>query len=236
MKTSIKNLCAAFVSGLTLVSCFDHEDPGPLQSDVKSYSIVDFDEIEMGDAFNVDVEESNFFEVTVKGDRRNIDDLQVSKLGNTLVIRFDEAEERHHSTYVKIKMPILRNAHFTDGCVSTIAGFESDDVLNLSVAGGSICQFEGGYRKVNISLSGGSSLLMHGLGDEMNAVVSGASALTAFEFPVGVASLDVTSASLARVTVSDNLTVTASGASSVTYRGNPSVESSLSGGSVLNPD
>jgi hypothetical protein len=233
MKSTLTTLCRSIALCAILTSCFDYEDPGPLQGDIKSFAIVDFDEIEIADNFNVEVEESNFFEVTVKGDRRNVNDLLVSKLGNTLIIRYDEPEERHYTTYVKVRMPKLKNAHFSSASVATIEGFESEDALNLSVAGGAVCQFHGGYRIVNISLSGGSTLLMHGLGDDLNALVSGASTLTAFEYPVANASLDVSSASLARITATDNLTVNASGGSTIHYRGSPSIESSLSGGSVL---
>jgi len=79
-------------------------------------------------------------------------------------------------------------------------------------------------------------LKMHGLGDYLHADISGASLLSAFDFPVRAADLNLSGASNARVTVSDHLKVTASGASSVLYRGNPVVDKTVSGESSVHSD
>ena len=54
---------------------------------------------------------------------------------------------------------------------------------------------------------------MYGLGDEINAEVSGASVLTAFDYPVREAEIEVSGASSGKVTVTDELKATAAGAS-----------------------
>ena len=89
------------------------EEPGPIQEVEKQYSIVDFDRLEMGDGFKITVEESSFFEISVRGDRRNVDDLSVRKEGSTLVIEFDENRNRLHDTFVNIKLPLLLSANFS---------------------------------------------------------------------------------------------------------------------------
>ena len=218
-----------------LLSC-DVEDPGPLQETSREYAVIDFDQLEMGSGFHITVMEGPNFMVRAKGDRRNIQDLDVFKEGSTLRIRYDENANRRHETRIVIQMPVLKGFNFSGGSVSVIDGFESDDVLNAYVSGGSLAQLNAGYRKVNLVLSGGSKFRMHGLGDELEGDISGASVLSAFDFPVSTATLNFSGASSGKITVADQLTVTASGASTVVYRGSPSIEKDVSGESSVVKD
>ena len=231
--------------GITAISCSllmfgllgcETEDPGPIQKFDKEFTIIDFDRLEIGSALDVSVEQSNIYSIKVRGDRRNIDDLDFSKSGNTLVIKFDDNSNRIHETYIAITMPYLEGANFSGASTSRIDGFESDDDLDLYIYGSSVCQLNAGYREVNLSLSGSSNLLMSGLGDEINAEISGASVLTAFDYPVREADINVSGASSGKVTVTDELNAVAADASSLIYRGNPSVTTSTSGGSTVIKD
>lgn len=215
-----------------LLSC-ETEDHGPVQRADKEFSVVDFDRLEIGSALDVTVEQSNVYSIKVTGDRRNIDDLEVYKTGNTLIIEFDENVNRIHQTHITITMPRLEGVNFSEASTSTVDGFESDEDLDMYISGASVCQLNAGYREINLSLSGGSNLVLTGLGDEINADISGASVLTAFDYPVREAYVDLSGASNAKVTVTDELTAVAEGASSLIYRGNPSVTSQTSGGSAV---
>ena len=68
-----------FLSALIILSSCETEDPGPLQEVEKEFSVVGFDRLEMGSAFNIRVEQSNTYGIQIRGDRRNIDDLDVFK-------------------------------------------------------------------------------------------------------------------------------------------------------------
>lgn len=225
--------CSLILFGL--LSC-ETEDPGPVQKFDKEFSIIDFDRLEIGSALDVSVEQSNIYSIKVRGDRRNIDDLDLSKSGNTLVIKFDDNSNRIHKTYITITMPYLEGANFSGASTSRISGFESDDDLDLYISGSSVCQLNAGYREVNLSLSGSSNLLMSGLGDEINAEISGASVFTAFDYPVREANISVSGVSSGKVTVTDELNVVAADASSLIYRGNPSLTTTTSGGSTIAKD
>lgn len=234
MNTIIKTL--SFVAIIILFAACDTEDPGPLQEGTRDFAILDFDELEMGSALNIRVEQGNTFLVRASGDRRNINDLEVFKSGNALVIKYDEDEDRKHQTYLTIQMPTLKKVNFSGGSVSVIEGFESDGRLDVVLSGGSVSQLDAGYRETNLIVSGGSVLKLHGLGDEFTADISGASNLNAYDFPVRTAKLGLSGGSVAKVTVSDALSVSASGASHVSYHGNPSLESELSGSSSVTKD
>lgn len=232
-----------FKSGLAIAvllalatACNHTEDPGPLLEDKRHFSVMDFDRVEMGSGFRIEIEQSSFFEVEARGDQRNLDDLEVFVSGNTLVARFRNNANRRHTTRIEIKMPSLVGVNFNGGSYSKIEGFESDQKLDLYLSGGSLCELEAGYRKINLVLSGASKLDIEGLGDEMTAELSGASELMAFEYPVRVADVNISGASYGRVTVSDNLDAVASGASRLLYRGSPSVSSDVSGASMVTRD
>jgi hypothetical protein len=229
-------LLIAFSFFMLVFTGCDSEDPGPLQDSEKDFALVDFDRLEMGSGYNITVTEAATFGIHAEGDRRNLDDLDVHISGSTLIIRYDDNKNRKHNTYLKITMPRLNGVKFSGGTVSAITGFESDGKLDLNISGGSVCQFHAGYRQMDIDLSGGSSLRMSGLGDTIDMTVSGASKLSAFDFPISDVRLDASGASDVRITVSDNLHATASGASNVLYRGNPAVTSSTSGNSTVHQD
>ncbi|MGC3947184.1 MAG: head GIN domain-containing protein [Chryseolinea sp.] len=217
-------------------SCTHTEDPGPLWEDKRDFAVMDFDRIEMGSGFRINVEQSSSFSVEAHGDSRNLDDLEVFVNGGTLIVRFKNSANRKHTTRLEIKMPALVSANLSGGSYSKIEDFESDQQLDVYLSGGSLCELEAGYKKINVVLSGASKLDMEGLGDEMSAEVSGASELNAFEYPVRTADVNMSGASYGKVTVSDDLDAKAAGASRLLYRGSPSVKSDVSGASSISAD
>jgi hypothetical protein len=220
---------------ISLSSC-ETEDPGPVQEVEEQYSIVDFDRLELGDAFNVTVEQSSFFEVSVRGDRRNVDDLSVRKEGSTLIIKFDENRNRIHDTYVTIKMPVLYAANFSGASHSKVSGFDNLANLQLIVSGASVCQLDVDAARIYAIVSGASYLTLTGQGERMHAEVTGASFLKGYTFPVHEATIHASGGSVANVSVSEALRATASGASSIEYRGDPVVNVEVSGGSNVRKD
>ena len=216
-----------------VISACQTEDPGPLQAYEKEFTLIDFDRLEMGSALNINVTQGNTFTILARGDRRNIDDLHVFRNGNTLVIGFDENVNRIHETYITITMPVLEAVNFSGASQSKIIGFDSGDGLDLYLSGASVCQLDAVYDQVDIILSGASSLRMFGAGSEIKAEVTGASVLRAFDYPVDEATISLSGASSGKVFVESELQAAASGASTLLYRGNPSVNSSVSGASTV---
>jgi hypothetical protein len=226
-----------FLALTGIISSCEREDPGPLQDAERDYHETDFDRLEMGNAFRVTVEESSIYSVHVRGDRRNLDDLDVHKSGSTLVIRFDKDGNRKHDTYIDITMPTLRAANFSGASVPIIKGFnEPEDALDLFLSGATKAQLDATYNSVRAVLSGASELIMTGDGDALDVELSGASILKAFNFPVRTANVNVTGASSGQVRVSEELNAVASGSSSVVYRGEPVVNADTSGNSSVEKD
>jgi hypothetical protein len=222
-------------SATLLTSCYT-EDPGPIQEYDKDFSIVDFDKLQMGDAFNITVEQGDVFQVKASGDRRNIDDLIVQKEGSTLIVRYDNSRNRKHNTSIKITMPAIQEALFSGATDSRISGFTNLDKLNIKLSGASVCQLNVNAANVDAVVSGASYLYMSGAGDDIRADLSGASVLKAFHYAVEKANIKASGASDGNILVTANLDALATGASVIIYRGNPAVTSEVSGASTVRQD
>jgi hypothetical protein len=239
MTTKLTNLLTyTVILGATLVfsACDYSEDPGPLQEIEKEFNETDFDRLEIGDALHIDVEQGNFFEVSVRGDRRNVNDLEVFKEGSTLIVRFDEWENRRHETYVTITMPTIVGANFSGASNSRVSGFNELTKFDLYLSGASVSQLDVVASEFKTIVSGASVLNLRGSASVMEAEITGASVLKGFNFPVVTADVLASGASHGSLTVADVLRATATGASSITYRGNPSVTSDVSGSSAVNKE
>jgi hypothetical protein len=234
MKTTLGYLLI-IAAMLVMTSCFT-EDPGPLQETERQYRLTDFDRLEIGDALNIYIQQGDYFEIKARGDRRNIDDLEVDREGNTLIIRFEDDRNRRHETYIDITMPVLRSANFSGASNSKVYGFNDLETLDIFVSGASLCQVNVDAMAVNAVVSGASQLNMRGNGDELSVQLSGASILQGFNYPVAKANLNVSGASEGRIAVSDQLEVVATGASLVVYRGAPAITSQTSDSSEVRQD
>src|SRR5688572_18925708 len=145
-----------FISAAVFSSCCDLEDPGPIQEVERNYATTDFDRLELGSAFNIEVEYGNYFDISVRGDRRNVDDLIVRKEGTTLVIRFDDQRDRRHETYIIIKMPVLRSANLSGASDSRISGFDDLQRLDIYLSEASVCNLDVAVTDLDVVLSGAS--------------------------------------------------------------------------------
>lgn len=218
---------------LVFVSC-RKEDPGALQQAAREYNIGEFSRINMGSAFHVHVNQGAEFTISAEGDRRNLDDLEVYKSGNTLIIKYKNHANRKHKTNFDITLPVLEGVDFHGASESVISGFENQEgVMDISLSGASTGKYYTSAGQMKIKLSGASKLSISGAGNSLHAEVSGASNLDAFDYPVNEAILNASGASSCKITVSQFLDATASGASSVIYAGSPEVISNSSGSSVI---
>jgi len=232
--TTLFTIIASLVFAFS--SCDHNEDPGPLRYAERPFSAVDFDRIEVGDAMSVTVRQGPLFAVTARGDSRNLDDLIVQKLGNTLAIRFDHHNNRRHTTNIDISLPSLKSAIFSGATVSTIAGFTEGGPFFLGLSGASTTQLDIEAASLEVSASGASNLTLSGAATLLDADLSGASLLKAYTMTVEKAKVSASGASHAYVNVTQTLDAIASGASSILYRGDAIVNSSTSGASAIIKD
>lgn len=234
MKNQFSQFGTVLLLGMAvLLSSCAFEDPGPIQPGERVYELSGFSRLEMGSAFNIDVQQGTEFYIKASGDIRNIDDLNVYTSDGTLRINFKPNRiNRKHTTIITIIMPVLEGFDFSGASKSKVSGFVGDEV-SVKISGASVCELTADYNEVVLDVSGSSRLTISGSGSNLSADVSGASELHAYDYPVSKAKLQFSGASSGRVSVHDELEASASGASSIRYKGNPSVKLDLSGGSSI---
>jgi len=230
------NIALLLSTSVWLTACFNDEDPGPRQQDARSFAVVDFDRVEAGEALDVTIVAGTNYSIKAEGDRRNLDDLEVFTNGNSLVLRFDENENRQYTTFITITMPELTGINFSGAVNGRVSGFDDVARLDVTLSGASLGQIDMDATELYLNVNGASQLRLRGEGALMDGNISGASVLTAFEYETVQAKLHVSGASQGRVNVSQQLQVVATGASEVIYRGEPELVVETSGASVVKKD
>jgi Putative auto-transporter adhesin, head GIN domain len=236
MKHTSRLFFLMILIAFTMTSCFQ-EDPGPQMNDQKSFSVVDFDRLEASEALDITVQQGTIFSITATGDSRNLNDLDIHKNGSSLVMKFSSQHNRQYITYITITMPSLLGFSFSGAVNGKVMGFSQESSrFDISLTGASVAQVEAVTDATYAQLTGASQLRLTGTGTKIDAVVSGASTLSAFDFPVEEVKIVVTGASHAKISPSQKLLVSVSGASGVLYRGSPVIEADVTGASSLGQD
>ncbi|MCE7064495.1 head GIN domain-containing protein [Dyadobacter sp. CY326] len=212
------------------------DDIPPRGQSTRTYDFRNFDELEMGSAFHVNVKSGSSFSVSATGELNDLDDLNVFVQDGKLVARYDGPWRNRKKMTIDITMPDIEAVDFSGAVRARIEGFENLPGLDIKLSGATKCDFEGSGREFKFDLSGASELNLFGEGKYLDAEVSGASELNAFDMKVQESELEVSGASNAKVCVSELLKVDASGASSVRYKGNPDLDKKTSGGSTVRQD
>jgi len=225
-----------FCLSLVLTSCFREADPGPLQKGTRDFTALDFDRLEAGDGLNIIIQQSPIFAVHAEGDRRNLSDLNVTKLGATLQIQFSGNWERDHPTYITISMPVLAGANFSGATNVSASGFTATQPVDLTFSGASIGQFNLIAKVIKLAVSGASHVSLSGNSDNLVARVSGASELSAYGLTTLQADVDASGASKVNIKATQTLQVNASGASIIYFRGGATVNAIATGGSTVLQD
>ncbi|MFN5170351.1 MAG: head GIN domain-containing protein [Cyclobacteriaceae bacterium] len=220
------------ILGLLLSSCRE-EDFGPLQNAQRNFTELDFDRLLIQDALDVTVRRGNYFSVQADGDSRNLNDLLVYKSGGTLVVKYESSERRQYQTRITIVMPELKGIDLAGATIGRVNDFTGMPRFDVTLSGASYLQAQVAATDLVANVSAASHLVLRGSGENLQATLSGASQFSGFDYPVEVASLNFSGASLGKVSSSQRLQIAASGASIITYRGNPQLVLDVTGSSVV---
>jgi len=216
----------------------------------------DFNKIEVGNAFEVEITRSDTYRVSITIDEVLYEYLKIDQRGNTLRIGL-----KPNYTYTGTKqqaviyLPDLHRLELSGASRAVVSGFSVSHSLDFELSGASQMElgptmagnsdFElsgasrvNGYIQMddgNFDLSGASRLELSGSGDDISIKASGASNVRLPDFPVNTVEVDLSGASRAVIKVSDRMDVNLSGASRLEYSGDPKLGSlNVSGGSSIN--
>jgi len=242
-KVLVALLVVALLTVGLLVGCAGPVVTGSANLVTKTYDFSDFNRVEVGSAFEVDIAQSGSYSVSVTADDNLFDYILVSKRGSTLKIRLKTAHYIATHTKAEITMPELRGLELSGASKGTISGFSSTENAEIEVSGASSVNLENisaGDVKFNISgaskvagdltssdvdfdISGASTVELEGSAKDIDVNASGASYVKLADFTVRNAGVKLSGASNGTVNLDGRLDTDLSGASNLKYIGEPTM-------------
>lgn len=226
---------------------------GKLQTWDMDYS--DFTKIEVGYAFDVDISRADSYLVHIHVDDNLFDYLDINKRGDTLHIGLKPNQSYANITpKATINLPDLHKLRLSGASKANVRGFSSSHSMDFDLSGAShmdISSIKTGDTHFELSgashvsgsiemadgrfdLSGASSIDLEGSGDDVSIEASGASHVELADLSVTDAMVNLSGASRATINSSGRLDCDLSGASTLSYIGNPTLgKMETSGGSTI---
>lgn len=204
------------VSGKTFSVSFDVgkkiEGSGTPASEKRD--LRDFDSVDVGGVFEVEIIAGKEYSVTVEGDDNLLQFIKTEVKGSDLNISLNKRVSAKTPLKVKITAPRIVSMD--------VSGAASVNASGLSNS------------ELNIEASGVSSVQLAGESENVDLNASGASKINADELKAAKADVGASGASYISVFVTKELHSDASGASSIVYSGSPeNVQKDTSGGSSV---
>jgi hypothetical protein len=205
----------------------------------RDFALADFDRLDVSNAFESTVQQSDEFTVSVTADDNLMELVEVEVRGSELRVGLAPATSLRspHTLEARISMPELRGADLSGASRLTFLGFEDETDFDLGLSGASFAQGDLDGDAVSVELSGASRADLGGSAETLALEASGASTADFEDLEVErVTLVELSGASRATLTVEDAIDrIDLSGVSHLDYFGDPSLgEIDISGGSDLN--
>jgi hypothetical protein len=209
--------------------------------------VKDFTRLDVQNAFDVEVRQSDTFSVEITASEALLDYISVNKTGETLTLKlspnhpFTDFVLMRKVLKARITMPVLRGVALSGASKATVSGFKSTNVVDLTLAGASTLQLAGvesGEANIDVSgacgldgklttgnvkldVSGASHVELSGTGKDVKLTGTGASRINLEAFVHRTATITLSGASQATVDAREHLDFSLSGASRLFFLSNP---------------
>ena len=203
----------------------------------KSYSLTDFDDIDVRYAYDVVLKQGDF-SVDVEAESSVMEKLDIKIVDGTLLLSKDRnfSFRGTKTPKVYISMPDIENIHISgSGKFETESTFEADDI-EIFVSGATDMDLDLDCTTLKTSISGAGDINLSGEADYYSTSNNGAGSIDAKDFVTESVRVSINGAGSASVHATQQLDVTINGAGSVTYAGNPeTVNKSINGFGSVKP-
>lgn len=209
---------------LTVSGCASVIGRGPLIT--KEEYVGEFSGVNVSHAFNVYITKSDRYRVEINTNENLLPFLVLENQGGILRLGFRSNVRLSHTTCeAYIEMPEIREIRFSGATRGELIGDWSMENLEVDMSGASRLKGRVVVDELKAELSGASNLSLAGRADRVDLSGSGASGFDMHDFTGSDATVHMSGASHATLTVYENLNAKLSGASSLKYRGNPKLSS-----------
>jgi hypothetical protein len=249
-------LTVLLTSGL-LVGCAGDVVEGSGNLDTQEMDLSGFTRVEVGHAFEVEIVQSASYSVSITADDNLFEYIKVSKKGETLKIGLKSGDYHNVTLEAEITMPDLYEVDLSGAVRGTARGFTSSHDFSGELSGASSLDMRdmsagdidfdiSGASRVtgdiiagdaDLDVSGASTVQLQGSASDMEIEASGASHVDLADFVVSNADVNLSGASQATVNLDGRLDADLSGASNLSYIGEPTMgDIHTSGGSTISPE
>ncbi len=178
-------------------------------------NVADFSKIDAGGAVNVEVTAQKEFGLTIEADDNLLQKIKTEVSGDTLKIYSEDKISPKTRINVKVSMPEIEGLELSGASDGILINVKTDSL--------------------ELKASGASKLKVDGEAKEINIDASGASKIDAENLKAEDADVDANGASSAVVSANGDLKLDASGASKISYTGEPkNIKQNSSGASSIN--
>ena len=195
----------------------------------ETFTLSDFDEIRLHMDADVYLTQGDEFVATVYAQANILDELDFRVRNNYLRIDNDRCIRKYDPIEIFITMPDLTALSISgSGSIQTEDVFAINDI-DLSISGSGDMDLLLDADDVKATISGSGDMVLEGIANDLDFRVSGSGDLHAFLMPVDRANIVISGSGNAEVYVNDILDVRVSGSGDVYFKGDPAIDSSVSG-------
>jgi hypothetical protein len=190
----------------------------------ESRDVDGFSGVHVNTGIDVYLSEGEDFEVTVEADENLQEVILTERKGDLLVVKTDRVNiRRARSKKVHVTLPELTELKISSaGDIEGETPFTCED-LNISISSAGDLTLEVDAERIWMDISSSGDARLAGSCRELDVNLSSAGDLNAFDLVAEKATVDVSSAGDARVTATDEISMNASSAGNIYYRGDPKV-------------
>lgn len=215
-------------SGLSCTSCNSLTENTSGQS---VDALTGFNAISMSGLWDVTIEQSEDFNVEVRGSEKQKEHYEIFMENGKLTIDYDSRFEnsfwknnmfKEDKVKIYITLPSLEKLELKGAGDVNFGNFEETDVT-VDIAGAIHVDGRLAATNLEVDITGASSLELDGHGVFLDARVNGASRLDAYDYEADRVIVEAHGASSAKVYANESLEINKSFASRVSHRGDPEV-------------
>ena len=186
---------------------------------VKEFDVRDFQKVEVGGAYIIDLQQGDRFAVSVDGDRDDVEEVTMSVNNGELSVRkkndsnIFNIDDKHVG--LRITMPDLRNIKLSGASKARISGFRNLDRLYAELSGAVQSEFDIRADRLELEATGASKTKLTGRARTAKISLTGACKLDATAMDMDEADVRAVGASQAEMGKVQHLNKTTVGASKI---------------------
>ena len=191
----------------------------------RTFDETSFTRVSVAGGYRVVVRHGNSFKIEAGGDDSALDNLQVERNGDELVVKPSRSRkffgDADHKVLIRIEMPTIDHLELAGAVQGDLGGFDRQEDMRIEQAGASHLRLNGNYGNLKIDLAGACRTTATGQADNLNLDAAVACELAGANLKTRSAKVSLVGACKARLNVTESLKGDAVGASEIAYSGQP---------------